>query len=128
MSSLSIRILFHYGLYPSPQFALLSFQILPSLIHQLTSYESFFLNILLLIIIASLCILMALNPNMALVLPFCSPLNTSSFNYQVCLVSLRLSFTLRLKKALFLPIFILCNLYILKILSPFYTPSLLFSL
>ena len=41
MSSLSITILFCHGLYPPLQFALLPLLILPSLIHQLTSYKHF---------------------------------------------------------------------------------------
>ena len=56
--------------------------------------RTLFLNTLLLIIIAPLYILMALNPNMALVLPFCSPPNTSSSNYQACPVFLQLSYML----------------------------------
>ena len=69
-------------LIPTPSICSSALSKSPSLVYQLTSYKSFFLNTLLLIIIASLYILMALNPNMALVLPFCSPLNTSSSNYQ----------------------------------------------
>ena len=80
--------------YPPLWFVLLPFLILPSLIHQLTSYELLFLNTFLLIIPALQFILMSLNLNMALVLPLCSPPNTSSSNYQECPMSLWLSYML----------------------------------
>ena len=53
---------------------LLSFLILPSLIYYLTSYNPFSLDIFLLMLIALLFLLMALNPTMGLVLALFSPL------------------------------------------------------
>ena len=76
--------------FPSLSLILLDLNVLHFHTHSFPSWLITPLNLL--IIITPRFILMALNPNMALVLPFCSPPNISSSNYQVCPMSLRLSY------------------------------------